>query len=587
MVSFSFITVLAVCSFIVFLHQNVFPQLKDEITNSNLELCVKTSESLDNHIEKIDDITKKLISDKTILQILSKANSGYVFDSYEKLDNDRRLSDIVANTIALTSLSSLNINVFSDGKGYAFIYNRNSSNLDYMLEDPYYADKLNQKRLMIYQPGNQGQKESFSISFVRPFYDVYSKRYGYVEVEETDKYLKEICNIGNVGDVIITNERNQVIYATAQIDQQTKEFLMRGQTGSSVSEDASGNIYFCSVSKRSGLTTFIKYNPAAVYSSLTLLERATYLIVIIVTMVSLLLVVLFSRLLVKPLRDLRDSVRQVSLKDMGLKNLPTENNEIVMLSHSFQNILEELKISIDNEIASNKAESEARLATLQAQIAPHFIHNVLYTISIAAQEKRTDEAVSMCKQLSDMLRYTVNASSQTVRLEEEMKCIDNYLALQEKNYEEFLEYGVSLNEKTRDLLIPRLSLQPFVENIIQHAFKSSKPPHKILVLSAVEGENWSISICDNGSGISAEQIEKIYETVNQDTFSISCTAQREDSKEGMCGMGIVNSIFRLKMMYGNEFKFSVFINELGGTTIHLEGPFQKGADEKPRSISGL
>ena len=58
------------------------------------------------------------------MQILTKANSGYLFDSYEKLDNDRRLSDIVANTIALTSLSSLNINVFSDDERYTFIYNK-------------------------------------------------------------------------------------------------------------------------------------------------------------------------------------------------------------------------------------------------------------------------------------------------------------------------------------------------------------------------------------------------------------------------------------------------------------------------------
>lgn len=147
MISFSFIMFLTISIFTVFLHLNVFPQLKDEITYSNLELCVKTSESLDNHIEKIDDITKKLISNKTLMQILTKANSGYLFDSYEKLDNDRRLSDIVANTIALTSLSSLNINVFSDDERYTFIYNKNSSNLRVMLEDPYYVEKLNQKSL--------------------------------------------------------------------------------------------------------------------------------------------------------------------------------------------------------------------------------------------------------------------------------------------------------------------------------------------------------------------------------------------------------------------------------------------------------
>lgn len=575
MISFSFIMFLTISIFTVFLHLNVFPQLKDEITYSNLKLCVKTSESLDNHIEKIDDITKKLISNKTLMQILTKANSGYLFDSYEKLDNDRRLSDIVANTIALTSLSSLNINVFSDDERYTFIYNKNSSNLRVMLEDPYYVEKLNQKKLTIYHRQSGNFEEEFSISFVRPFYDVYSKKYGYVEVEETDKHLKEICNIGNVGDVIIADERNQIVYVTSPVDQKTREFLLAASQHDDVLEDESGNIYFCSTSSYSGLTTYVKYDPTTLYSSLNLLEQATYIIVGAVTLISLLLMFFFSQLLVKPLRKLRNNVLQVSYQNMGIKDFSTDNDEIVLLGHAFQNILEELKISIDHEIASSKAESEARLVALQAQIAPHFIHNVLYTISIAAQEVRTGDVVSMCKQLSDMLRYTVNSSAQTVRLEEEMRCIDNYLSLQAKNYEEFLEYEVSLNQRTKDLLIPRLSLQPFVENIFQHAFKASKPPYRILILTAVDGDTWSISISDNGSGMSAEQIEKIYETVDQRKISPRCAAEETAAKAGMCGMGIINSICRLKMIYGDDFNFSIFINETGGTTVRLEGPFQE------------
>ena len=575
MISFAFIMILAISSFIVFLHQNVFPKLKDEITYSNSELCVKTSASLDNHIEKIDDISKKLISNKTLLQVLRKANSGYRFENYEKLDNDRRLSDIVANTIALTSLSLLNINVFSDDERCVFIYNKNSSNLHMMLKDPYYVEKLNQKKLTIYHRQNNNTEEKFSISFVRPFYDVYSKKYGYIEMEETDKHLKEICNTDNVGDVIITDERSQIVYASSPVDRKTKKFLLETNPQNDVFKDTAGNIYFCATSAYSGLTTYIRYDPTTLYSSLNLLEKATYIIVCVVTLVSLLLMFFFSQLLVKPLRNLRNNVLQVSYKNMGIQNFSTDNDEIVLLGHAFQNILEELKISIDHEIASNKAESEARLIALQAQIAPHFIHNVLYTISIAAQENRTDDVVSMCKQLSDMLRYTVDASSQTVRLEEEMKCIDNYLSLQSKNYEEFLEYAVSLNQQMKDLLIPRLSLQPFVENIIQHAFKSSKPPYKILISTAVDDTIWSISIRDNGSGMQAEQIKKIYERVNQEKIYSIYRTEDPEPKAGMGGMGIVNSICRLKMIYGDEFHFSITNNKAGGTTVRLEGTFQK------------
>lgn len=105
-------------------------------------------------------------------------------------------------------------------------------------------EKLNQKKLTIYHRQSGNFEEEFSISFVRPFYDVYSKKYGYVEVEETDKHLKEICNIGNVGDVIIADERNQIVYVTSPVDQKTREFLLAASQHDDVLEDESGNIYF-------------------------------------------------------------------------------------------------------------------------------------------------------------------------------------------------------------------------------------------------------------------------------------------------------------------------------------------------------
>ncbi len=86
--------------------------------------------------------------------------------------------------------------------------------------------------------------KEFSISFVRPFTTCILK-YGYVEVEETDKHLKEICNIGNVGDVIIADERNQIVYVTSPVDQKTREFLLAASQHDDVLEDESGNIYFC------------------------------------------------------------------------------------------------------------------------------------------------------------------------------------------------------------------------------------------------------------------------------------------------------------------------------------------------------
>ena len=570
MLSFSFILFLVFSSFFIFLHRNIFPNLKDEIRSSNRELCVKTAEALDDYIEKVDDITKKLISNQELLQILKQAKEGYLFNSYEKLENDRKISGFIANTIAFTSLSSLNINVFSEDGDDVFIYNRKESNLDAILSNPQYQQELEQRKLTLYfrQPETAG--EACSVSFVRPFYDVYSRKYGYIEVEESDQHLREICGVGSLGDVMLTDKEGIVLYSTAEVEEEARAVLLENAPSQAEFEDAQGNLYYCTASGRMELIVCIRYKPAVLFSSLDLLKRATTLLVVVLLLVSLVLMFFFTRLLVFPLHRLRDHVLRVDYQNMGLPSLATDNDEIVMLGHAFQEILAKLKLSMEREIATNQAETQARLLAMQAQIAPHFIHNVLYTISIAAQESRTNDAVSMCKQLSNMLRYTVNSSSHTVCLEEEVACIENYLALQSHNYEEFLEYGVSLNEKIRTLQIPRLSLQPFVENIFQHAFRETEPPYRIFLLSAIQGDRWRISISDNGCGIREKEVESIRQAVSQKDY---CGERRENAAAGMCGLGIVNSICRLRTLYGDSFAWNIVRNREGGTTVILEGAF--------------
>ena len=214
------------------------------------------------------------------------------------------------------------------------------------------------------------------------------------------------------------------------------------------------------------------------------------------------------------------------------------------------------------EIESNKAESQARLAALQAQISPHFIHNVLYSISIAAKEKRTEDAQGMCKQLSDMLRYTVNSNAHMVDLKEEMKCIANYLALQKQYYEDFLHYDIGMEEAMENLKIPRLSVLPFVENAICHAFEGKKPPYRIWVLAKVSEEGWMVEVGDNGKGFSKDKIKEIQDRLEGEELDVDMKSKGED-EPGMGGMGIVNTVMRLKIFFKGRVAFEIRGNASG------------------------
>lgn len=576
-ISFSLIIVLIILSFIFFLYNNIFIMIKNDITHNDLQLCIKISENMDTYIEKIDDITKKLISNNLMKNILEEANtSPDSLSNYKRLVYNRELAEITSDTITLTSFPLLNVYIFSENQNYIFNYNQESSNLTLILDDAESNKLINEKQMVIF-PANRhldGYDGAETVSFVRAVFDINGKKYGYVEVQDGYSGINKICNINNTGEVIVINDRNQVIFSNISISE-TGSFLMEKSRDqeNGVFYDDDGNIYFYASSEYSGVTTFIKYDSNALYSSLFLLEKATYIVLGIVMLVSLALVYLFSRLLVKPLRSLRDSVLQVSYKNMGLTAEFTKNDEVIMLRDAFQHILDELKVAVEKEIVSSKAEAKARLMALQAQISPHFIHNVLYTISISAQENRPQDVVAMCKQLSDMLRYTVNSRFPTVRLEEEIRCTSNYLSLQAKNYEDFLFYEIHVQDETKSVALPRLSIQPFVENAIQHGFRDKKPPYKVIIITAMKGHRWSVSIIDNGKGIGKDVAEQIYKKINDSITDISLISEEKRSSPGMGGMGIINSVLRLKMMYGDSFTFSIGANDEGGTTVSLEGDY--------------
>ncbi len=565
-VVFSVIILFAVASFSLFIRVHIFRKMEEDTIYNNLQLCIKVSENVDTYIEKLDDIAKKLISDPRLLKIMREIKNGAErLSDYGELKRDREISEIISNAITLTSFPHVNVYLYSEDGTYVYVYNQDRSNFDKALsiEDNY--GKLEKKRLVIYADNGEGISDGkdSSISFMRALFDVSANQYGYIEVQSDYKKLDEICNINNIGSVILVNERGDIVYpfypVSEEVQEELKENLGEERTGFfSVGKQ----MYFYAVSNDSGITTYIRCSKEALQSPMKLLQQTTVIFFLCVTGAAILMVIIFSKMLVKPLKELRNSVLEITYENMGLSFDDPYHNEIAELKDAFQKILDDLKRSVRREIESNRAEAQARLAALQAQISPHFIHNVLYSISIAAKEKRTEDAQGMCKQLSDMLRYTVNSNAHMVDLKEEMKCIANYLALQKQYYEDFLHYDIGMEEAMENLKIPRLSVLPFVENAICHAFEGKKPPYRIWVLAKVSEEGWMIEVGDNGKGFSKDKIKEIQDRLEGEELDVDMKSKGED-EPGMGGMGIVNTVMRLRIFFKGRVAFEIRGNASG------------------------
>lgn len=259
----------------------------------------------------------------------------------------------------------------------------------------------------------------------------------------------------------------------------------------------------------------------------------------------------------QPLTDFSDQPDILRLSDKTLKtnlaqvrasaellytitNYLVEKQMVHMIQEELHNknleLMEEVKLRSEVE-ASLK---EADLKALQAQINPHFLFNVLNTIGRLALLEGADKTQEMIYAFSDMMRYTLKKEKNNiVTLKEELEHVQNYLSIQKMRLGNRLNYEISVDESTEDILCPFMTIQPFVENAIIHAIEPNAKGGDISITARLFKEMAVLKIADNGKGISADKIHKILDGTYE-----------SDDREKNTGIGINNANKRLMYYYG-------------------------------------
>lgn len=223
-------------------------------------------------------------------------------------------------------------------------------------------------------------------------------------------------------------------------------------------------------------------------------------------------------------------------------------------------LMEEVKLRSEVEAALK----EADLKALQAQINPHFLFNVLNTIGRLALIEHADKTQEMIYAFSDMMRYTLKKeNTNVVTIKEEIDHVRNYLSIQKMRMGDRLEYSIDISEAAEEILCPFMTVQPFVENAINHAIEPTAAGGKITITGDMENDIVMLRIKDDGKGIPKEKSDKLLEG----TYT-------PDPKDGgrSTGVGINNANKRLKYYYGPEYGIQIFSEPDKGTEVLLRIP---------------
>ena len=382
--------------------------------------------------------------------------------------------------------------------------------------------------------------------------------------------ISELCtsiSFGSKGYIYILDENGKLIYHPQQQllysglkDEMIREVL-ECKENSFITDD--GKLYSISKSKETGWTVVgVAYTEELLKNS----DETTRIYMIsafVILLGAMALAYMLSYGITKPIKRLRDSMKEVEKGNFD--NVALEvygQNEIARLSSSFNIMTTEIKHLMEQNVEAQRQKRKSELKALQAQINPHFLYNTLDSIIWMAEWGKTKEVVLMTSSLAKLLRQSISNQNELVRVEEEVEYTRSYLTIQKMRYKDKLEYEIEVDPEVLGRKIPKLVLQPMVENAIYHGIKYKEGKGTVRIEGNREGDQMILKVSDDGIGMDEETLLKIFEKRETDT--------RRN------GVGVLNVHERIQLYYGKEFGLKFISEENKGTVVEVHIPWEEG-----------
>lgn len=250
---------------------------------------------------------------------------------------------------------------------------------------------------------------------------------------------------------------------------------------------------------------------------------------------------------------------------------PASYDEIGMLILQFNHM--GLKINELNELTRKEQEEKQELQyqVMEAQINPHFLYNTLGSLKWLAYEKEQEEIARLADAIINLLRFTVKNANMLIKLRDEIDYIKNYVYIQKERYEDAFTVEYDVSEEAQEFNIIGFILQPFIENSILHGLDNSRNDGLIRISGTVKEGELHLSIEDNGMGIPEEKLIDLRKKMQEN---------KTEKYKGFNGIGIINIIQRLKMVYGDRFRYEIDSITGKGTAVTMVIPGKVLGDEK-------
>lgn len=377
----------------------------------------------------------------------------------------------------------------------------------------------------------------------------------YVDVDQVCLWLQPL-------DDKVIAMTGQASESQSRIQKQLSKVIQDYYQANELQEEYDGN-YLIQVSQENyNLEAFVLVSQ----SLLTVAQKSlirTLLIIMAAMIGAVAVLVLFvSQWVTKPVEEMSSTITQIKNGEKQLRVQPVGwSRELTTLGTEFNEMLDRMEVMAQEELQHKMLVERTEYKMLQAQINPHFLYNTLDTMSGIANAQNCPLVSGMCRSLSAIFRYSLNMTDELSTLQNEMAHVRNYLYVMDVRNGSTIAYDYQIDSDTLQDPMPRICIQPVVENALTHGLRNvRRKDKKLLIRSEHVGENLVITVQDNGAGMDAEEM--------------NCLLEQNDMKrvESGVSIGILNVNARLKKLFGKEYGLHIESTIGEGTTVTITVP---------------
>jgi two-component system sensor histidine kinase YesM len=578
-------TILPLGASIVITYIYTKQSITDRTISNAYDLLSKGKKDVETYFTDITNIPLTIYQNRQFVQILENGATSFIDENQPEIA--RSLLNIYS---ARSEIKQVHLYIHQDRDDYA-VYNLKVSSrgkMQAVLENDYFRKLMVSDRYFLVEPTHvirsynnlseiSATQKVPVISFHHKLSDVMTDRFlGIVSIDIDlqrlqsimerlyNKQTEEIYLLDPKGAMVYASESSEIGHPN-ETAWYKKLLTHRGHSFEWEDKSFKGVVVHTEMKGDFEGWQLVKRIP---YSGLYRYPQEIALINIMIGGISLIVVVtmtvFISFRLTAPIKVLIASMKKVEQGDWKVDLPNLGNDELGLMGRHFTSMIDTINDLVVREYRLEIENKSNQLRVLQSQINPHFLYNALQSIGTLSLQSNAPEVYRLLTSLSSIMRYSMNMEDDVVPVSAELSHIESYLKLQKQRFGDRLSYEIEAEPDLLSSQMPKMSLQPIVENFFKHSFEDLEHIGVITVkVNRMNLDTKRIVIADNGKGVTEDELTRINLKLTQ---GMKLHEDRADS------IGMKNIYDRLAMYYGSRAVMCIANREGGGFQVTLEIP---------------